>query len=98
MSDRGQVLPERSGRHRGGETLHNAPTGHRICTSSPMRERRCAMLNSATVKPMIPVKDMRVAGKFYEEKLGLRKVDGSPDTALVYESGDSTLCVYRSEF
>jgi catechol 2,3-dioxygenase-like lactoylglutathione lyase family enzyme len=63
-----------------------------------MRERRCAMLNSATVKPMIPVKDMRVAGKFYEEKLGLRKVDGSPDTALVYESGDSTLCVYRSEF
>ena len=56
------------------------------------------MLSSATVQPMLPVKDLERAGKFYEETLGLRRVGGEPDTALVYQSGDSTLCVYRSEF
>jgi catechol 2,3-dioxygenase-like lactoylglutathione lyase family enzyme len=56
------------------------------------------MLNDATVQPMLPVKDIEAAGKFYEKTLGLRKVGGAPDTALVYQSGGSTLCVYRSEF
>lgn len=56
------------------------------------------MLSEATVQPMLPVKDLKEAGKFYEETLGLRRVEGEPDTALVYRSGDSTLCVYRSEF
>jgi len=56
------------------------------------------MLSHTNVQPMLPVKDMERAGKFYEETLGLRRVGGEPDTALVYQSGDSTLCVYRSEF
>ena len=56
------------------------------------------MLSSATVQPMLPVKDMDRAGKFYEKTLGLKRVGGEPDTALVFQSGDSTLCVYRSEF
>ncbi|MEA2603432.1 MAG: hypothetical protein QOF89_4424 [Acidobacteriota bacterium] len=56
------------------------------------------MLGDATVKPMLPVKDMKVAEKFYEEKLGLRRVGGEPDAAVVYQSGGGTLCVYRSEF
>ena len=56
------------------------------------------MLNNATVKPMIPVKDMKVATKFYEETLGLERIGGEPDTAVVYQSGDSSLCVYRSEY
>jgi catechol 2,3-dioxygenase-like lactoylglutathione lyase family enzyme len=47
---------------------------------------------------MLPVKDLEAAGKFYEEKLGLRRLGGEPDTALTYQSGGSTLVVYRSEF
>ncbi|HEY2295323.1 MAG TPA: VOC family protein [Thermoanaerobaculia bacterium] len=56
------------------------------------------MLGDANVKPMLPVKDLEVATKFYEEKLGLRKVDEAPGAAVVYRSGGSELCVYRSEF
>ena len=56
------------------------------------------MLSDTTVQPMLPVKDLKVAERFYEEKLGLHRVGGAPDAAVVYESGGSTLCVYRSEF
>ncbi|HEY3571568.1 MAG TPA: VOC family protein [Thermoanaerobaculia bacterium] len=56
------------------------------------------MLGDVNVQPMLPVKDLGVAQKFYEEKLGLRKVGEAPDAAIVYRSGGGTLCVYRSEF
>jgi len=56
------------------------------------------MLSNATVQPMLPVKDLKVAEKFYGQTLGLKRVGGAPDAAVVYQSGDSTLCVYRSEF
>lgn len=56
------------------------------------------MLNDVTVQPMLPVKDMDVARKFYSETLGLEEVGGEPDAAVVYRSGASSLCVYRSEF
>ena len=56
------------------------------------------MLGDANVKPMLPVKDLEVATKFYEEKLGLRRVDEAPGAAVVYRSGGGELCVYRSEF
>lgn len=56
------------------------------------------MLSDATVQPMLPVKDLEAAKKFYEEALGLKKVDEQPGTAVTYQSGDSTLSVYSSEF
>lgn len=56
------------------------------------------MLSDATVQPMLPVKDLEVAKKFYEGALGLKKVEESPGTVVVYQSGGSPLCVYRSEF
>ena len=56
------------------------------------------MLNDAKVQPMLPVKDMKTAGKFYGETLELKRVGGEPDTAVVYQSGGGTLCVYKSEF
>ena len=56
------------------------------------------MLSEANVQPMLPVKDMKGAQRFYEETLGLKKVGGEADTALVYRSGGTTLCVYRSEY
>ena len=56
------------------------------------------MLGSANVQPMLPVKDLKAAEKFYERTLGLKKVHAEPDTAVTYQTGNTTLVVYRSEF
>jgi catechol 2,3-dioxygenase-like lactoylglutathione lyase family enzyme len=56
------------------------------------------MLGDANVQPMLPVKDLDAAQKFYEDVLGLDKADGESSEAVVYKSGNSTLCVYRSAF
>ena len=56
------------------------------------------MLKDENVQPMLPVKDMKAAEKFYEEALGLERVGGESDHAVKYRSGGTTLCVYRSEF
>jgi catechol 2,3-dioxygenase-like lactoylglutathione lyase family enzyme len=47
---------------------------------------------------MLPVKDLKSAQKFYEEKLGVTEVGEMPDEAVTYRSGSTTLVVYRSEF
>jgi catechol 2,3-dioxygenase-like lactoylglutathione lyase family enzyme len=56
------------------------------------------MLGDANVQPMLPVKDLKKAEKFYEKTLGLNKVHAEPDTVVTYRSGGTTLNVYRSEF
>src|SRR5262245_15819849 len=56
------------------------------------------MLSDVRVQAMLPVKDLEAAGKFYEGALGLLKVDEEPGTAVTYRSGDSTFCIYRSEY
>jgi catechol 2,3-dioxygenase-like lactoylglutathione lyase family enzyme len=56
------------------------------------------MLGDANVQPMLPVKDLEEAQKFYEKTLGLKKVHAEPDTVVTYQSGGTTLNVYRSEF
>jgi catechol 2,3-dioxygenase-like lactoylglutathione lyase family enzyme len=56
------------------------------------------MLGDTNVQPMLPVKDLEAAKKFYEEKLGLKRVGEEPGAALVYQSGNGTLCVYLSRF
>lgn len=56
------------------------------------------MLRDASVQPMLPVDDLDAASKFYEQTLGLKKVDSFPGVALTYESGGRTLVVYQSEF
>ncbi len=56
------------------------------------------MLENTNVQPMLPVKDMEPARKFYEETLGLKRVGGMSDHAVVYRSGSTSLCVYKSEF
>ena len=56
------------------------------------------MLGEINVQPMLPVKDLAAAERYYGETLGLERVAGEPGTAAVYRSGDTTLCVYRSEF
>jgi predicted enzyme related to lactoylglutathione lyase len=56
------------------------------------------MLGNADALPMLPVKDLAAAQKFYEETLGLKRLHVEPDVVATYQSGNSTLNVYRSEF
>jgi len=58
------------------------------------------MLASTPVIATIAVKDIDAAAKFYEETLGLRRSDRpSPDpTAVVYQSGNTGILVYQSQF
>lgn len=56
------------------------------------------MLRDTNVKPMLPVKDLPEAERFYGDTLGLERVGGEPGVVAAYRSGKTTLCVYRSEF
>jgi catechol 2,3-dioxygenase-like lactoylglutathione lyase family enzyme len=46
----------------------------------------------------VAVKDQKVAGKFYEEALGLKRVEGGQAGVLMYRSGNSHLLVYESQY
>ena len=55
------------------------------------------MLGKADATPMLAVKDLDRARKFYEGTLGLKEVDEFGEGFLL-KSGDTQLNVYRSEF
>ena len=55
------------------------------------------MLRKSDVTPMIAVKDLDRARKFYEETLGLKEVDDFGE-GFMLKSGDTKFSVYRSEF
>jgi len=55
------------------------------------------MLGKSRATPMLAVKDLDRARKFYEEKLGLKQVDDFGE-GFMLKSGDTQLSVYRSEF
>lgn len=56
------------------------------------------MLADKDAIAMIAVKDLAAAARFYEEILGLEKLDSPEDQVLIFRSGASKLNVYRSEF
>ena len=56
------------------------------------------MLGKADATPMIAVKDLDRARKFYEDTLGLNTKDEMGGEGLTMESGDTLINVYRSEF
>ena len=56
------------------------------------------MLGKKNFTPMIAVKDLDRARKFYEETLGLKSVDEQGSELLTLKSGDTIFNVYRSEF
>ena len=56
------------------------------------------MLGKADAMPMIAVKDIDRARKFYEDTLGLKTKEEMGGEVLRVESGDTVINVYRSEF
>ena len=56
------------------------------------------MLRNTDAVATLAVKDLDVAAKFYEETLGLSRAGDENDEALVFESGDTMINVYRSSF
>ncbi len=55
------------------------------------------MLGRANTTPMIAVKDLDRARKFYQDNLGLKQVDDFGE-GFMLQSGDTKLSIYRSEF
>ena len=56
------------------------------------------MLSDKDAVANLAVKDLEAARKFYEGTLGLKPVSEEGDEFIVYESGRSTLNVYRSNY
>ena len=56
------------------------------------------MLGRTDARPMIAVKDLDRARKFYEDKLGLKTKDEWGGEGVTLKSGDTVINVYRSEF
>ncbi|HWM91440.1 MAG TPA: VOC family protein [Thermoanaerobaculia bacterium] len=56
------------------------------------------MLGDKDALVTIAVKDLKTAGKFYEETLGLKKTDAQEMGTLTYQSGSSKILVYESSY
>ena len=56
------------------------------------------MLGKQDAVATVAVKNLPAAKKFYEGTLGLKPIDAEGDEVVVYESGNSRLNVYRSQY
>ena len=56
------------------------------------------MLGDNEAVATVAVKDLEVARKFYEGKLGLKQAGTQDSEVITYRSGNSTLMVYRSQY
>jgi catechol 2,3-dioxygenase-like lactoylglutathione lyase family enzyme len=56
------------------------------------------MLRSKDAMATIAVKDLAAARKFYEGKLGFERVGPEQTGVVTYQSGNSVLLVYQSQF
>jgi catechol 2,3-dioxygenase-like lactoylglutathione lyase family enzyme len=56
------------------------------------------MLRDTDAVATLAVKDLNAAAKFYGETLGLSRASTEDNEAIVFESGDTTINVYRSTF
>ena len=56
------------------------------------------MLGDKDAVATIAVKDLEVARKFYEDKVGLTPVPSEESSVLSYKSGASQILVYQSQF
>jgi catechol 2,3-dioxygenase-like lactoylglutathione lyase family enzyme len=55
-------------------------------------------LGNKNATATVAVKDLEKARKFYEDTLGLKLVETEGDEVAIYQTGDSQLMVYHSEF
>jgi catechol 2,3-dioxygenase-like lactoylglutathione lyase family enzyme len=55
------------------------------------------MLSDKNAVINIAVKDLKATGKFYEETLGLKKIDQNGEEVITFQSGNSKIYVYRSQ-
>ena len=56
------------------------------------------MLRDTDAIATIAVKDLNNAATFYEQILGLSRAGAEGDEVIAFESGDTTINVYRSSF
>ena len=56
------------------------------------------MLRDTYAVATLAVRDLNAAAKFYGETLGLSRASTEDNEAIVFESGDTTINVYRSTF
>ena len=56
------------------------------------------MLGGTDIVASIAVKDLKVAARFYEDVLGLKRTATEGEEVIVYTSGKSLLFVYRSQY
>jgi catechol 2,3-dioxygenase-like lactoylglutathione lyase family enzyme len=56
------------------------------------------MLRNTAAVATLAAKDLGVAARFYEGTLGLSRARAGDNEAIVFESGDTTINVYRSTF
>ena len=56
------------------------------------------MLRDTDATATLAVRDLDAAAKFYGETLGLNRASAEDHEALVFESGDTTINVYRSAY
>jgi catechol 2,3-dioxygenase-like lactoylglutathione lyase family enzyme len=56
------------------------------------------MLENTDAVATLAVKDLAVAAKFYEQTLGLHRTGPEDPEFLMFESGDTTINVYRSSY
>jgi catechol 2,3-dioxygenase-like lactoylglutathione lyase family enzyme len=56
------------------------------------------MLGQKNALATVAVKDLEVARKFYESKLGLKIAGPSGPEVLIFESGSSKILVYKSQY
>ena len=56
------------------------------------------MLSSKSALANIAVKNLEISRKFYENTLGLEKIDSVGNEVVVYRCGNSAIIVYQSQY
>ena len=56
------------------------------------------MLGTRDAVANLAVSDLDRARRFYEDTLGLKQIDSEGEDFAVFQSGDSNINIYRSEF
>jgi catechol 2,3-dioxygenase-like lactoylglutathione lyase family enzyme len=56
------------------------------------------MLGQTDILASLAVKDLKIASRFYEDILGLKRTGGEGDETIIYTSGKSRVFVYRSQY